>query len=380
MGQLRSLTLAGGVWDEAGGAFIRSNAETLETIDLLACNNATLPDGALAGCYHMKNILLPASLTQTGYGAFKGCTALASVTLPASLVEVGDRAFEDCRSLTSVQFAWEGALTRIGNWAFYNCHQLQALQLPEGVAEVGLAAFYGCSYLEDIELPSTLRSIGDHAFAHNVKARKMTVHAAVPPVVEAKTFLRVSRDMPVYVPAESLASYQAAAYWQDLNLQPIGDATGMGHLSLSENITVVNGEVHIINMTGTGEVQVDPNGSVKYVITDVRTTDRYSNAQIVKILQSDFSDVEITPRSLRLNSSSLSMQHPFVKRCLLAGRQPFGSPTLSDQALMPFPSVKIGPGQSSRSHTADEYIVTDEIREAIELYTCLLDQLHIEKN
>lgn len=115
-------------------------------------------------------------------------------------------------------------------------------------------------------------------------------------------------------------------------------------------------------------------------VVDVRTTDRYSNAQIVKILQSDFSDVEITPRSLRLNSSSLSMQHPFVKRCLLAGRQPFGSPTLSDQALMPFPSVKIGPGQSSRSHTADEYIVTDEIREAIELYTCLLDQLHIEKN
>lgn len=252
---LRTLIVNSGTLDEEAGAFIRSNAETLETIDLSACNNATLPDEALAGCYHVKNILLPASLTQTGYGAFKECTALASVTLPAALAEVGDRAFEDCRSLTAIQFASEGALTRIGNWAFYNCHQLQTLQLPEGVEEVGLAAFYGCSYLEDIELPSTLRSIGDHAFAHNTKARKMTVHAAVPPVVEAKTFLRVSRDMPVYVPAESLASYQAAAYWQDLNLQPIGDATGMGHLSLSESITVVNGEVHI-NMTGTGEVQV----------------------------------------------------------------------------------------------------------------------------
>ena len=172
--------------------------------------------------------------------SFKGTLAASSDSLYAALMYIKET------SMLS---------ERIGNWAFYNCHQLQTLQLPEGVAEVGLAAFYGCSYLEDIELPSTLRSIGDHAFAHNTKARKMTVHAAVPPVVEAKTFLRVSRDMPVYVPAESLASYQAAAYWQDLNLQPIGDATGMGHLSLSESITVVNGEVHI-NMTGTGEVQV----------------------------------------------------------------------------------------------------------------------------
>ena len=115
-------------------------------------------------------------------------------------------------------------------------------------------------------------------------------------------------------------------------------------------------------------------------VVDVRTTDRYANAQIVEILRADFPDTEITPRSLRLNSSSLPMQHPFIKRCIWAGREPFGSPTLSDQALMPFPSVKIGPGQSSRSHTADEYIVTDEIREAIELYICLLDQLQIGKS
>jgi len=90
--------------------------------------------------------------------------------------------------------------------------------------------------------------------------------------------------------------------------------------------------------------------------------------------------VEITPRSLRLNSSAISMQHPFVRRALLAGYEPFGSPTLSDQALMPFPSVKMGPGDSSRSHTADEYIILEEIREAIEVYICLLDRLQIEKS
>ena len=115
-------------------------------------------------------------------------------------------------------------------------------------------------------------------------------------------------------------------------------------------------------------------------VVDVRTNDRYTNAEAVEILKSRFPEVKITPRSLRLNSSAISMQHPFVRRALLAGYKPFGSPTLSDQALMPFPSVKMGPGDSSRSHTADEYIILEEIREAIEVYICLLDRLQIEKS
>ena len=82
-------------------------------------------------------------------------------------------------------------------------------------------------------------------------------------------------------------------------------------------------------------------------------------------------------RSLRINSSSIDDTHPFVKRAVMIGKESFGSPTLSDQALMNFPSVKIGPGNSSRSHTADEFIYRDEIREAIEIYFKLLDNLTI---
>jgi len=85
----------------------------------------------------------------------------------------------------------------------------------------------------------------------------------------------------------------------------------------------------------------------------------------------------VTPRSLRLNSSYIDPQHPFVSRAAMLGKTPFGSPTLSDRALMPFPTVKIGPGDSMRSHTADEYIRLPEIREAIELYVRLLDGLKV---
>ena len=86
---------------------------------------------------------------------------------------------------------------------------------------------------------------------------------------------------------------------------------------------------------------------------------------------------EVKARSFRLNSSHIEPEHPLVKRAVELGRVPFGSPTLSDQALMKFPSIKIGPGKSSRSHTADEYILITEIEEAIQIYIELLDKLHI---
>lgn len=113
--------------------------------------------------------------------------------------------------------------------------------------------------------------------------------------------------------------------------------------------------------------------SCKFVV-DVRTTDAYSNAETVDILER-LLDVDITPRSLRLNSSGISIDHPIVKRGLSLGMQSYGSPTLSDQALMNFDTIKIGPGDSARSHTADEYILIDEIEQGIDLYIKLLDGL-----
>ena len=110
-------------------------------------------------------------------------------------------------------------------------------------------------------------------------------------------------------------------------------------------------------------------------VVDVRSTDAYTNQEIVERLQQLVAPVELTPRSTRLQPSGISEEHPLVKRVKTLGRQCFGSPTLSDQALLSCPSVKIGPGDSARSHTADEYICLEEIREAIQLYFTLLNGL-----
>ncbi len=109
---------------------------------------------------------------------------------------------------------------------------------------------------------------------------------------------------------------------------------------------------------------------------DIRTNEYYPNEKLFHLIKEQVIS-EIKARSFRLNSSCTDIHHPFVQRAIIMGKEAFGSPTLSDQALMPFPSVKIGPGESSRSHTADEYIKLMEIREAIETFTRLLDGLNI---
>ena len=107
---------------------------------------------------------------------------------------------------------------------------------------------------------------------------------------------------------------------------------------------------------------------------DVRSNECYTNQELYNAICSQVKS-EVKARSFRLGSSRIAPEHPLVTKAVQMGRVPFGSPTLSDQALMPWPSMKMGPGDSSRSHTADEFIRISEIEEAIQLYVEWLDGL-----
>ncbi|MEE9407282.1 MAG: M20 family metallo-hydrolase [Polaribacter sp.] len=110
-------------------------------------------------------------------------------------------------------------------------------------------------------------------------------------------------------------------------------------------------------------------------VVDVRVNDAYSNQEIADILQENSPCTKITPRGLKLNSSSISTEHDLVKAGIAMGRETYGSPTLSDQAVLSCPSLKLGPGDSTRSHSADEFIYLAEIEEGIELYVELLNRV-----
>ena len=111
----------------------------------------------------------------------------------------------------------------------------------------------------------------------------------------------------------------------------------------------------------------------KFVV-DCRLNELYTFEELLDIIKSNVQS-EIKPRSTRLRSSAIEIEHPLVKAGLTLGRKYYGSPTTSDKALMPFPALKIGPGDSARSHTADEYIYIDEIKNGIELYIQLLNEV-----
>lgn len=108
------------------------------------------------------------------------------------------------------------------------------------------------------------------------------------------------------------------------------------------------------------------------MLVDIRTNEFYDNEEVYEFIRQHLKS-EVKAHSFRLKSSRIDPEHPLIRKCIAMGMKPFGSPTLSDQALMHFPSFKLGPGESSRSHSANEFIRISEIRDAIAKYETLLE-------
>lgn len=113
--------------------------------------------------------------------------------------------------------------------------------------------------------------------------------------------------------------------------------------------------------------------SCRFVV-DCRTTDAYTNEEVVELIRSTIRS-EATPRSTRIRASVIAADHPLVEAAVRAGAKPFVSPTTSDRTLMPFPALKIGPGDSARSHAADEFVLISEIEQGIATYTQIMENL-----
>ncbi len=148
-------------------------------------------------------------------------------------------------------------------------------------------------------------------------------------------------------------------WFQNFRFPKISPTLGEVHM----NVTVIN---------GGSQHNVIPDECT--FVVDVRTTNAYTNEEIVELIRSNVRS-EIQPRSLRLQSSGTSETHPLFKTIQVLGLEGFGSPTLSDQAMMPWDSIKMGPGKSERSHMTDEYIYLDEIEEGTKGYLALINEL-----
>lgn len=161
-------------------------------------------------------------------------------------------------------------------------------------------------------------------------------------------------DNPIYKLIETLQ------WFKDLHFDKISETLGEVKLT----VTQINaGKQHNV-------VPAD----VELVI-DVRVNDKYTNAEIAEFLQKNAPCDKIVPRSLHLNSSSIPVTHDLIKAGIAIGRTTYGSPTLSDQAWLSCNTLKLGPGDSTRSHSADEFIFLNEIEEGIKIYVELLNRV-----
>ena len=160
-----------------------------------------------------------------------------------------------------------------------------------------------------------------------------------------------------------------------------------GHAARNEGVNAIYEAIDVMNWFKTYQFErvSDMLGPVKMTVTQIeagkqhnvvpdecRVNELYSNQEVVDIISSCLPKAEVKARSLRLNSSRISENHPIVQKGIELGCTTYGSPTMSDQAMMNFETVKMGPGDSARSHTPDEYIYLSEIEHGIERYTSLL--------
>lgn len=138
-----------------------------------------------------------------------------------------------------------------------------------------------------------------------------------------------------------------------------------------EKVSPLLGPVKMTLTVVNGGTQHNVVPDICTMLVDIRSNEYYTNEEIFDIVRQHVKS-DVNAHSFRLHSSHIDEQHPLVRRCVAMGMVPYGSPTLSDQALMSFPSFKLGPGQSARSHSADEYIEISEMEQALEQYVKLI--------
>ena len=200
---------------------------------------------AFNSCYSLASVTIPSSVTSIGDNAFGSCYSLASVTIPSSVTSIGNNAFQNCQSLSGITLP--SSVTSIGNNAFYSCQSLSGITLPSSVTSIGNNAFYSCYSLASVTIPSSVTSIGTYAFNDCRALASVTIGSGMtsinasafynctgvgtyhvlretpPTLANTNAFTGIPSDCIIYVPAASLAAYQAATNWTTYASSMVGE-------------------------------------------------------------------------------------------------------------------------------------------------------------
>lgn len=237
---------------------------------------------------------------------------------------------------------------------FYHRNDLPFNLVLAASAEEEISGFNGIELLLKDLGPISFGIVGEPTQMHMAIAEKGLLVIDVAAEGKAGHAAREEGDNAIYKAVNDIQWFSTYRY------PKVSDLLGPVKMS----VTVINTENKAHNVVPS---------QCNFVV-DVRVNELYSFEEVLRIIKAN-TQCQLTPRSLRMRSSYISMDHPIVKAGLKLGRTYYGSPTTSDKALMPFPTLKMGPGDSARSHTADEYIHVEELNHGIELYIQFIKEL-----
>ncbi len=208
----------------------------------IVAGTRVIAGGAFAECESVASITIPEGVLSIGSEAFFDCSSLAYISIPESVTSIGEYAFYYCTGLTSITLP--NSVTSIGMETFFGCSSLTSVSISESVTSIESGVFYECESLTSVTIPKGVTSIGVETFFGCTGLTQMTVLATTPPAVGMDAFYNVIREIPVYVPAESLDAYQNADVWKEFNLQAMNGSTGLGSVAaLEQSIEVCKGEI-----------------------------------------------------------------------------------------------------------------------------------------
>ena len=168
------------------------------------------------------NVIIPETITEFGEGTFTDCTSLTQINIPSKITEIPDACFGRCSKLTNLTIP--SGVTKLGRAAFYSCSGLTSITLPDGLEEIGSIAFFFCKGLNKITIPASVKKIGNLAFGAEgtiyCNISDYYVLATTPPLLEGNLYSNLAEGVNpiIHVPTGTLAAYQAADGWKELNI------------------------------------------------------------------------------------------------------------------------------------------------------------------
>ena len=240
--KLKQIVIPDGVTSIGKAAF--NGCNTIKKISFPDSISGVIGDYTFQNCYDLESsITFPNGVTKLGDSVFINCWKLKNVSVPNSVERIGANAFQDCKSLESFVIP---PGTKVGAYVFEGCKSLKSVTIPDGHDNIQTYMFQGCTNLENIVLPNSITSVGEAAFMSCHRLKSITIPANVPsllanvfanckilksihfkpltpPKITNSTFLNLTVDLIIYVPAESLEAYKTAQYWSSVADKIVGE-------------------------------------------------------------------------------------------------------------------------------------------------------------